>query len=137
MEDLKDAAGFLIAKDLNKENVFDTSQLADKFRAVTLSQRCAKFLFDNSTTIEDEKLAEMKEGTVLACLAKKFVTDSKRDNWMTELFGERPDFKRREDFGSVEDYKGYVFFRIKPKMFVRSNGSSHWGIGSWSGTLSM
>ena len=55
MEDLKDAVGFLIAKDLNKENVFDTSRLADKFRAVALSEKCAEFFFDNATTIEDEK----------------------------------------------------------------------------------
>ena len=37
MEGLKDAAGFLIGKDLTKETIFDTSQLADKFRAVVLS----------------------------------------------------------------------------------------------------
>ena len=130
MEDLKDAVGFFIAKDLNKENIFDTSQLADKFRAVALSEQCAKFFFDNHTAIEDEKLAEMKEGTVLASLAKKFARESKRqqkrDSWMTELFGKRPDFKRREDFGSVEDYKGYVMSRIKPRMFVRCIQSSNW-----------
>ena len=126
MEDLKDAVGFLIAKDLNKENVFDTSQLADKFRAVALSEKCAEFFFDNATTIEDEKLAEMKEGVVMASLAKKFVMESKRDSWMTKLFGKRADFKRREDFGTEEDYRGYVMARIKPKMFVSCNKSSSW-----------
>ena len=126
MEDLKDLAGSLIAKDLNTENIFDTSQLADKFRAVTLADQCAKFLYDNHRAIADEKMAEMKEGTVMVALAKKFALESKRDSWVTELFGEKPDFKRRENFGSDEDYKSYVMSRIKPKMFVRCNKSSAW-----------
>ena len=49
---------------------------------------------------------------------------------MTKLFGEKPDFKRQEDFGSVEDYKGYVMSRIKPKMFVRCNKRSVWNGGT-------
>ena len=126
MEDLKDVAGSLIGKDLNTENIFDTSLLADKFRAVTLADQCAMFLYDNHRAIEDEKMAEMKEGTVMAVLAKKFALESKRDSWVTELFGEKPDFKRREDFVGSEDYKGYVMSRIKPKMFVRCNKRSVW-----------
>merc|ERR1719348_1268040 len=94
MEGLKDAAGLLIGKDLNKENVFDTSHLADKFRAVALSRRCAEFLFDNASIIDDEKMEEMKEGVVMASLAKKFVMESKKD-------GNRPAFKRPEEFKSV------------------------------------
>ena len=111
MENLKEAAGFQIGKGLNKKNVFVTSHLADKFRAVALSKQCAEFLFDNAiaSAIEDEKLADMKEGTVMASLVKKLAMESKkqqkRDSWMTKLFGVRPDFKRREDFGSVEDYR--------------------------------
>ena len=135
MEDLKDAVGFLIAKDLNKENVFDTSRLADKFRAVALSEKCAaQFFFDHANTIEDEKLAEMKEGTVMASLARKFVLESKKqwkESWLTKLFGEKPDFKKRDDFGSEEEYKGYVMSRIKPKMFVRCNKSSSWFWSNW------
>ena len=131
MEDLKDAVGFLIGKDLNKENVFDTSQLADKFRAVALGEQCAEFFYDNANTIEDEKLAEMGEGTVMASLAKKFVMESKKqlwkDSWVTKLFGERPDFKRKKDFGSVEDYRVYVMSTVKPRMFVSCNMSSGWG----------
>merc|ERR1712055_1083957 len=44
MEGLKNTTGFLIGKDLNKENIFDTSELADKFGAVALSERCVEFL---------------------------------------------------------------------------------------------
>ena len=130
MEGLKDAAGFRIGKDLTKKTIFDTSQLADKFRAVALSEQCAEFLFDNASAIEDEKLAEMKEGTVMASLAKKFVMESKKnlwkDSWVTKLFGEKPDFKRRKDFGSVEDYRAYVMSTVKPRMFVSCNMSSVW-----------
>ena len=137
MEDLKEAAGFLIGKDLNQENVFDTSQLADKFRAVALCEQCAEFFYDNANTIEDEKLAEMGEGAVMASLARKFAMESKkqekeskkqqkRDDWMIKLFGEKPDLKRKEDFGSVKVYHGYVMSRIKPRMFVRCNKSSTW-----------
>merc|ERR1719495_807853 len=108
MENLKDAVGFRIGKGLNKENIFDTSHLSEKFGAVALSEKCAEFIFDNVDAIEEEKLAEMKEGVVMASLAKKFFKESKRDNWMTKLFGKRADFKKREGFGSEEDYKGYV-----------------------------
>merc|ERR1719495_883559 len=71
MEDLKDAAGFIISKSINMENVFDISKFADKFRAVLLSEECAKFLYDNHASIEDDKIAEIKEkeGTVMAALA--------------------------------------------------------------------
>ena len=128
MEGLKDAVGFRIGKDLSRENIFDTSHLAEKFGAMALSEKCAEFLFDNAGTIEDEKLAaEMKEGGVfMASLLKKFVEESKRDSWMTKLFGKKPDFKNWEDFGPEEDYKSYVMARIKPKMFVRCNKTSDW-----------
>ena len=126
MEDLKDAASFRIGKDLNKENIFDTSHFAEKFGASALSEKCAEFIFDNASAIEDEKLVELKEGVVMASLAKKFVMESKRDSWMTKLFGKRADFKRQEDFGTEEDYRGYVMARIKPKMFVSCNKSSSW-----------
>merc|ERR1719370_1634714 len=60
MEDLKDAAGFKISKNRNMENVFDISKFADKFRAVLLSEECAKYLYDNHASIEDGKMAEIK-----------------------------------------------------------------------------
>ena len=128
MEDLKDAASSRIGKALNRKNIFDTSHLAEKFGAVALSEKCAEFIFENASTIEDEKLDEMKEGVVMVSLAKKFVQESKRDNWMTKLFGKSTDFKQRKDFGAEEDYvyKGYVMSRIKPKMFVSCNKLSSW-----------
>ena len=80
MDDLKGAASFLIAKDLNTENIFDLSQVAEKFRAEALADRCAQFLFDNTSSLEDEKLVQLKEGTVLVSLVKKFVSESMKSH---------------------------------------------------------
>jgi len=125
MENLKNAVSFLIGKGLNMENIFGASHLAEKFGALSLTEKCAEFIFDNAAEIKDEELAEMKEGVVMASLVKKFVKESKKDNWMKYVF-DRPDFKKRKDFGSEDDYKTYVMARIKPKMFVRCNTSSTW-----------
>ena len=125
MEDLKDAAGFIISKSINMENVFDISKVADKFRATFLSEECAKFLYDNHASIDEDKFAEMGEGTVMAALAKKFVKESK-ESWMNKLFGSKPGFKRREDFKDMNDYTDYVASKIQPKMFVRCNHTSVW-----------
>ena len=125
MEDLKDAAGFKISKSINMENVFDISKFADKFRATFLSEECAKFLYDNHASIDEDKFAEMGEGTVMAALAKKFVKESK-ESWVNKLFGNKPVFKRREDFKDMNDYTDYVASKIQPKMFVRCNHTSVW-----------
>ena len=116
------------------ENVFDISKFADKFRAVLLSEECAKFLYENHASIEDDKIAEIKrkEGTVMAALAMKFVKES-RESWLTKLFGDKPDFKRREDFENVNDYENYVNGEIRPGMFVRCNNASFWNGHSVNG----
>ena len=134
MEDLKDAAGFKISKNLNMENVFDISKFADKFRAVLLSEECARFLYDNHASIEDDKIAEIKEkeGIVMAALAMTFVKES-RESWLTKLFGEKPDFKRRGDFENVNEYENYVNKEIRPGMFVRCNNASFWNGHSVNG----
>merc|ERR1719495_28488 len=134
MEDLKDATGFKISTNLNMENVFDISKFADKFRAVLWSEECAKFLYDNHASIEDDKIAEIKrkEGTVMAALAMRFVKES-RESWLTKLFGEKPDFKRREDFENLNEYENYVNEEIRPGMFVRCNNSSFWNGHSVNG----
>merc|ERR1712013_581041 len=125
MEDLKDAAGFLIGKTLNQDNVFDISKFADKFGAMLLSDQCVNFFYDNHTSFGDDNFALMKDGTVMAALAMKMMKESK-NSWMTKLFGDKPDFKRREGFGDVDAYKSYVRPKIQQKMFARCNKSSTW-----------
>ena len=92
-----------------------------------MSGECARFLYDNHASIEDDKIAEIKrkEGTVMAALAMKLVEES-RESWLTKLFGDKPDFKRREDFENVSDYGNYVNDKIRPGMFVRCNNASFW-----------
>ena len=54
-------------------------------------------------------------------MVRKFVLESKkqqkRDCWMTEVFRERPDLKKRDNFESEEDYKGYLISRTLPVTF--------------------
>ena len=52
MDDLKDAAGFLIGKTISKKNIFDISKFADNFRATLLIEQCAKFFYDNHAFLE-------------------------------------------------------------------------------------
>ena len=122
MEDLKTAAGLLIAYGLNKDNVFDVSLLADKFRAEALRNKCVDYLFDNASSIDGEKFSVLSEGAVMASLAKKFVLETKkparRPLWITKLFGEEPDFKMREDFASLVDYDYDDVSKIQRGMFV-------------------
>ena len=122
MEDLKTAAGLLIAYGLNKDNVFDVSLLADKFRAEALRNKCVDYLFDNASSIDGEKFSVLSEGAVMASLAKKFVLETKkparRPLWITKLFGEEPDFKKREDFASLVDNDYDDVSKIQRGMFV-------------------
>ena len=127
MEDLKTAAGLLIACDLNKDNVFDVSLLADKFRAEALRNKCVDYLFDNASSIDGEKFSVLSEGAVMASLAKKFVLETKRRPlWITKLFGEEPDFKKREDFASLVDYDYDDMSKIQRGMFVSCRESTYW-----------
>ena len=134
MEDLKDAAGFLIGKALNQDNVFDISKFADKFGAMLLSDQCANFFYDNHASFGDDKIAQMKDGTVMGALAMKMMKESKNSSWMAKLFGDKPDFKRREDFGDVDAYKTYVRPKIQQKMFARCNKYSIWRIPAHCGS---
>ena len=130
MEDLKTAAGLLIACGLNKDNVFDVSLLADKFRAEALRNKCVDYLFDNASSIDGEKFSVLSEGAVMASLAKKFVLETKkparRPLWITKLFGEEPDFKKREDFASLVDYDYDDVSKIQRGMFVSCRESTYW-----------
>ena len=136
MEDLKKAASLFMAKGLNIQNVVDLCQLAEKFRAGALKDQCVQFLFDNASSIEDDKLTQLRDVTVWVPLVKKFASESKKGNsLLARIFGENPDFdfKTREDFGSDTDYEGYMMSRVKPGMFVRSLQGTPAGL-SWYGT---
>jgi len=131
MDDLKDAAGFLIGKTLSLENIFDISKFADKFRATLLREQCAEFLFDSHTSFGEDKIAQMNDGSVIALLAVKMMKDPEgkkglKDGWMTKLFGDQPAFKSRKDFAVLDAYKTYLRSMIKSRMFVKCSMTSVW-----------
>ena len=78
LDDLKNAAGLLLAGGLNKENIFDISLLANKFWAEALRNKCVDYLFDKASSIDDERFGALTEGVVKASLAKKFVLETKK-----------------------------------------------------------
>ena len=125
MADLKDAVGARIGEALTKENILETSKLAELFTALKLSEKCADFLIKHKDVVEDEELDELG-GAVLGELGKKAMKEFKKSSWMSKLWGEKVDFKKREDFEADEDYKGYVMARVEPKMLVRCNQKSSW-----------
>ena len=65
-------------------------------------------------------------GAVLGALGKKAMKEFKNNSWVSKLWGEKVDFKKRDDFEANEDYKGYVMSRVEPKMLVRCNQKSIW-----------
>ena len=129
MKDLKDAVGFRIGETLTKENIVETSKLAELFTAVKLSEKCAEFIIENKDAVVDEELDNLG-GAVLGALGKKAMKEFKNSSWVSKLWGEKVDFKKREDFEAAEDYKGYVMSRVKPKMLVCCNQKSSWKDGS-------
>ena len=106
MENLKDAVGSRIAKDLNEDNALDYAQLAEKFKATKLSDKCAEFILDNPEAFDEAELKDLGGRIIDASFAKRAVEEAKDKLWMRKLFGETEDFKKREDFESAEDYRG-------------------------------
>ena len=116
LDDLKNAAGLLLAGGLNKENIFDISLLANKSWAEALRNKCVDYLFDKASSIDDERFGVLTEGVVMASLVKKFVLETKKQErrplWVTKLFGEEPRFKKRKNFASLQAYGHYVESKI-------------------------
>ena len=70
MEDLKNAVGCLIAtKQMNKDNILEVSQMAEKYSAQKLKELCYEFIFKNLKTLDKKLLMELNE--TLPMLAKK------------------------------------------------------------------
>ena len=71
MEDLKDAVGSRIGDKLEQDNIMETVQLAEKFRAMELSDKCADFLLDKIDALGEEELVNMSPGVVLSTVGRK------------------------------------------------------------------
>ena len=134
MEDLKDAAGSLIARQhTNKANILEITQMAEKYRAQKLKELCCQFIFQNLKTLDKRVLMELYE--VLPLLGEKAWLElvhmgrpQKNTDVLNKVLGiNEPDpFKKREDFQSDDDYNGYVMNHIKPNMLVLCNRTVNW-----------
>ena len=134
MEDLKDAVGSHVAsKQMNQDNILEISQMAEKYSAQRLKERCNEFIFHNLQTLDKKLLMELYEA--LPSIGKR--------SWL-ELIEGKPQnsvdvankvlginlthpFKKRKDFQSDIDYKGYLMTRMEPNMLVLCNRGSYWG----------
>ena len=135
MEDLKDAVGSLIATKqmINKDYILEVSKMAEKYSAQKLKELCYEFIFQNLKTLDKKLLMELYE--TLPMLGKKV--------WL-ELIAGKPQnsvdianrvlgvnltepFKKRGDFQSDDDYKGFLMTRMQPNMLVLCNKLSLWG----------
>ena len=138
MEDLKDTVGALIAtKHTGPLNILEVSQMAEKYRAQKLKEKCCKIIFKNIKLLDKKLLMELYE--VLPLLAEKAwleVIDGRAENGIIDIaikvLGINLDkpFKRRREFQSEDGYLGYLRAQIKPNMLVCCNKSSMWKGGN-------
>ena len=135
MEDLKDAAGFLISDwHLADGNILEISKVADKYTAKKLQERCCEFIFDNHASLDKKVQTELYE--VLPNLGKlawqEIVSKGRPVEGAADILKHvlgidlTQQFERRRDWKSLllsseDDYIMYVMANIKPNMLVLSN----------------
>ena len=130
MDDLKEAVASLIATNqTTPNNIVEIAELAQKFSNEKLKEMCCDFIFQNLDILNKKKLAELCEA--LPSLGEKALLELQRTkgrpensiNVANKVLGInlRDPFKKRGDFRTEDDYKGYVMGRIKPNMLVLCN----------------
>ena len=138
MDDLKDAAGSLIGtKQTNKHNILEIYELAEKYSNKKLKEMCYQFVFQNLKILNKNQMTELTES--LPLLGEKALLELQQTKGRPQnsvdvankvlgiTLGDP--FKKRRDFQSVYDYKGYVMSRIEPNMLV----AKHWDMSEEAG----
>ena len=74
---------------LEQDNIMETVQLAEKFRAMELSDKCADFLLDKIDALGEEELANMSPGVVLSTVGRKAMSELKRKGRRSSSVGSR------------------------------------------------
>ena len=112
--------------------------MAEKYSAQKLKELCYEFIFKNLKTLDEKLLMGLYEA--LPLLGEKAwleLVEGRAQN--TETSGNvaiankvlginlADPFKKRADFQSDDDYKGYLMTRMKPNMLVLCNKASYWG----------
>ena len=134
MEDLKDAAGFLISDwHLADGNILEISKVADKYTAKKLQERCCEFIFDNHASLDKKVQTELYE--VLPNLGEmawqEMVSNGRPLEGAADILKKvlgidlTKKFKKRRDFQSEDDFMMYVMANIKPNMLVLRNTEGH------------
>ena len=129
MDDLKDAVGSLIATKQTKYNILENFELAEKYSNKKLKEGCYQFVFQNLKILDKKKVAELCE--TMPMLGEKALLELQQSKGRPQnsvdvankILGIRQGdpFKKRGDFRSEDDYKGYVMGRIQPNMVVLCN----------------
>ena len=130
MDDLKDAVGSLIAtKQTTLNNILDIVELAETYSNKKLKEMCCNFIFQNLGLLNKKKVAELCEA--MPMLGEKALLELQQSKGRPQnsvdvankILGIRQGdpFKKRGDFRSEDDYKGYVMGRIQPNMVVLCN----------------
>ena len=131
MEDLKDAVGTLIATKLtSKHNILEVCELAERFNNKKLKKMCCDFIFQNLNNLDKKALTELLEtlpmlgeNALLELKLANHYPKTKIDDVASKVLGinQTNHFKKRGDFQSEDDYKGYVMARIEKNMVVVCN----------------
>ena len=128
MEDLKDAVAPHLAKQLSKDNILETTNMAEKYSAEKLMDICTDFLHANigdldKTNVLDELFLSMP------LVAKSCFHKQQRNvDIVSKVLGVTltNTFKKRSDFKSRFEYKDYMMKNMKPDMLVVCNKASPW-----------
>ena len=130
MDDLKDAVASLIAtKQTDKHNLLEIAELAEKYSNKKLKESCYQFVFQNLEILDKKKLTKLCEA--LPMLGEKALLELQKIKGRPQnsvdvankVLGVNlgDPFKKRGDFKSAADYRGYVMSRIEPNMLVLCN----------------
>ena len=138
MDDLKDAVGSFIANKLTTpNNILEIAELAEKYSNKKLKEMCYQFVFQNLKILNKNQMTELTES--LPLLGEKALLELQQTKGRPQnsvdvankvlgiTLGDP--FKKRMDFQSVYDYKGYVMSRIEPNMLV----AKHWDMSEEAG----
>jgi len=120
MEDLKAEASRLLARSLNNQNYMEMSQLAEKFNAKELAERCAQFILYKALDVNWEAILEMPmvAKSVMELSKQKLNYEIGSEDFNNDLvFSCISQFESMDDSSYAEGIsKEKLFAQVKSKM---------------------
>ena len=137
LDDLKDLVGAFISKELVQKppgaRILALSQLAEKYGAQKMQETCCDHILENFSQLDKEMLdALFLALPMLGRKAWEKLTEAKPKDSVeiaSKVLGINSltnHFKKRVDFPSDQDYKGYVIAHLQVNMLVLCNKTSFW-----------